>query len=66
MSRVTVLIRVEGLSKSSKPREKVVLDCFIGRPQVRANFEDELSKASVDILSRVLLRASLIKPEVQK
>jgi hypothetical protein len=57
-----VVIRVEGYSKSSKPREKVVLACFIDRPQVRANFEEELSKASVDILSRVLLTASLINP----
>jgi hypothetical protein len=61
--RVTLLMRTEGPGKNGKTKDKVVLDCFIDRPQVQANFEEALKKVSVEILSEVLLRAHLILPE---
>ncbi|MCJ7559156.1 hypothetical protein MUO79_00880 [Candidatus Bathyarchaeota archaeon] len=64
--RVTIIMRTEGPGRDGKTKDKVVLDCFIDRPQVQANFEDALKKVSVEILSQVLLRAHLILPETKE
>jgi hypothetical protein len=61
--RVTIIMRTEGPGRNGKTKDKVILDCFIDRPQVQTNFEDALKKVSVEILSQVLLRAHLILPE---
>jgi hypothetical protein len=64
--RVTVIVRTEGTGRTGKMKDKVILDCFIDRPQVLANFEEALKEVSVEILSQVLLRAHLILPESKK
>lgn len=61
--RVTIIMRTEGPGRDGKTKDKVILDCFIDRPQVKANFENALKEVAVEILSEVLLREHLILPE---
>jgi len=61
--RVTIIMRTEGPGRNGKTKDKVIMDCFIDRPQVKTTFEEALKELSVEILSKVLLRAHLILPE---